>query len=124
MRTNRSYAHPTRATRAAIAAAILALTLSACERVPASGPGGSALLTWTPVSKDVSGHQLKDLAGYKVFYGTSPRALYTVVVLPNPGVTQYTVTDLAPGTWYFAVAAYTTGNVEGVQSNVASKMIH
>jgi len=104
-------------------AAFLAAGLTACERLePAAA--GTATLSWTPVTRDAQGDTLRNLAGYKVFYGTSPRALYTVVVVPDPHQTSYLVRDLAPGSWYFAVDAYTTNNVEGPRSNVVVKSIH
>jgi hypothetical protein len=107
-------------------AALVALTagVHGCERVePAATQGGTATLTWSPVTRDAQGGDLKGLAGYKVFYGTSPRALYSVVVLPDTRLTTYVVHDLAPGDWYFAVAAYTTSNVEGARSNVVTKNV-
>lgn len=103
---------------------IAVLGVCACEKVaPADVSGGTALLSWTPVTKDIKGKDLTNLAGYKVLYGTSPHGLYTVTVLPDPHLTRYVVTGLAPGTWYFAVAAYTSANVQGAQSNVASKNV-
>jgi hypothetical protein len=102
----------------------VALSLCACQKVaPAAARGGTAELSWTPVTKDIKGKELTNLAGYKVLYGTSPRALYTVIVLSDPHSTRYVVRELAPGRWYFAVAAYTSSNVQGAQSNVASKTI-
>jgi len=108
-----------------VAAALLcALAAAGCERINADAPaGGSARLSWTAVTTDIGGTQLHDLAGYRVYYGTSARALYSVVVVPDPRATSYEVTDLAPGTWYFGVAAYTSANVQGALSNVGSKTI-
>jgi hypothetical protein len=84
---------------------------------------GSAALTWTRVKKDTNGKTLKDLAGYKIHYGTSPTGLYTVVVLKDPHQTRYVVRGLTPGEWYFAVSAYTASGAEGAESNVAAKTI-
>jgi hypothetical protein len=84
---------------------------------------GSATLTWTPVTEDTNGAALTDLAGYAIYYGTSANAMQTNIELPDPTQTTYLVTNLAPGTWYFAVAAYTSGGTQGVLSNVASKTI-
>jgi hypothetical protein len=110
--------------RIAALMAALAAGFAACERVePAATQGGTATLTWSPVTRDSHGDQLKNLAGYKVFYGTAPRALYSVIVVPDPHVTRYVVHDLAPGAWYFAVAAYTASNVEGARSNVVEKNV-
>jgi len=84
---------------------------------------GSATLNWTPAVWNTNGTALTDLAGYKIHFGTSPDDLSTVVVVANPGTTSYQVTNLSSGTWYFAVAAYTSTGVEGILSNVASKSI-
>jgi hypothetical protein len=84
---------------------------------------GSATLTWTPVTEDTNGAALTDLAGYEIYYGTSANAMQTNIELPDPTQTTCLVTNLAPGTWYFAVAAYTSGGAQGVLSNVASKTI-
>jgi hypothetical protein len=85
---------------------------------------GSAALTWTPVTKNTNGSALTDLAGYHVHYGTSPNAMNTVVVLANPSLTKYVVSNLRSGTWYFGIAAYTTTGVESAMSNVGSKSIN
>jgi hypothetical protein len=109
---------------AGIITAVVTAVVTGCERVaPAATQGGTATLIWTPVTRDAQGNELKNLAGYKVFYGTSPRALFSVVMIPDPQQTRYVVRDLAPGSWYFAVAAYTTSNVEGAHSNVVSKSV-
>jgi len=75
------------------------------------------------VTKDTSGKTLTDLAGYRIHYGTSAQAMNSVEVLENPNQTTYIVMGLAPGTWYFAVSAYTTSGAEGAPSNIASKTI-
>ena len=85
---------------------------------------GSATLTWTPVIDSTTGAPLAGLAGYKVFYGTSQSAMNTVVTLSNPSLTTYLVSNLSSGTWYFAVAAYTSAGTQGVMSNVGSKTIN
>jgi hypothetical protein len=90
----------------------------------ASG-NGTATLTWNPPTQKTDGTLLTDLAGYKVVYGPSPSAMNTVVVLTDPNVTTYVVTDLSSGTWYFAVAAYTSsGTTQSALSNVATKVIN
>ena len=106
--------------RFAVVSLSLALSVTACAKQPLSS---SATLSWNPVKKDSSGKTLTNLAGYKIHYGTSVKALDTVVVLKDPNQTTYVVTGLSPGTWYFAVSAYTTGGAEGGLSNVGSKTI-
>ncbi len=133
---------PARRSRLAVLGAALAGSLAACGGTtgmtsaavgaPATGATatadavgtGAATLSWTAVSANTNGAPLTDLAGYKVYYGTSANDMSTVVVVPDPGVTTYLVTNLSSGTWYFAVAAYTGSGTEGQLSNVASKTIN
>ena len=124
--------------RVRVLSIVLALYLASCggggSQGPVSGGGnvtpqgvatdtGTVTLRWTAVVQNTNGSALTDLAGYKIYFGTSPGALNTVVVLSSPGLTTYQVTNLSSGTWYFAVAAFTHNGTEGVRSNVASKTV-
>jgi hypothetical protein len=84
---------------------------------------GTASLNWTPVTQNANGTVATDLAGYQVYYGTSPGAMNSVIVAADPTQTSYVVTNLSSGTWYFAVAAYTNDGTIGLLSNIASKTI-
>jgi hypothetical protein len=84
---------------------------------------GTASLSWTPVTTDTNGMPLADLAGYRIDYGPSPADMSTSILVPDPSAVAYLVGNLAPGTWYFTVVAYTSGGSDGVPSNVASKSI-
>lgn len=110
---------------------LLALGVAACSEVNPGAPRtatsqvatGSATLNWSPVTQNTDGTILTDLAGYTVYYGASPAALNTSVVLSDPNQSTYIVAPLTSGTWYFAVSAYTTRGVQGQLSNVAAKTI-
>jgi len=84
---------------------------------------GSADLSWTPVTRNTNGTVLGNLAGYRVRYGTSANAMNNVVTLSNPSLTNYLVTNLSSGTWYFAITAYTRNGMESRPSNVGHKTI-
>jgi hypothetical protein len=84
---------------------------------------GSANLSWSAVSQDKDGVPLKDLAGYKIYYGTSPQSLQQVFLVSDPHQTSCQIGHLARGTWYFSVVAYTKSGAEGSASNVTSKTI-
>jgi hypothetical protein len=99
-----------------------ALSLAACSHQN-QGHTGTATLIWTRVTKNSDGTNLTDLAGYQIWYGKSPKALNNVVTLSNPNLTTYQVTNLSPGTWYFAVAAYRSNGKQGWRSAVASKTV-
>jgi hypothetical protein len=84
---------------------------------------GSATLSWTPPTLNEDGTPLTNLKGYRIYYGTNSSSLGTMLDIPNPGVTSAVVENLSPATWYFAVKAYNTSNVESSLSNIASKAI-
>lgn len=97
---------------------------SAPAPTPTPAPAlGSASLNWTPPTQNTNGTALTNLAGYRISYGTSATALTQVVQVANPSAVSYTVTGLAPGSYYFAVRAYTSGGTESALSNVASKTV-
>jgi hypothetical protein len=86
-------------------------------------PTGTAALSWTAPTQNTDGSSLSDLAGYRVYRGTSANALNEVTMLPGVSSTSYTYTQLPSGTHYFAVAAYNVSGVESALSAVGSKTI-
>jgi fibronectin type 3 domain-containing protein len=88
----------------------VSLTLSATV-------AGTASLTWNANTDS-------DLAGYKVYQGTSS-GTYTAPVGTIPkGTTSYTVTGLQTGTTYFfIITAYDSAGNESLHSNEVSKSI-
>ena len=91
--------------------------------VGANAAAGTADVSWTPPTTNTDGSTLTDLAGYNIYYGTSPNALNQQVQVTTIGVTNYVINGLTSGTWYFAVTAYTSTGTESSLSNVASKTI-
>jgi hypothetical protein len=84
---------------------------------------GSATIEWVAPTENTNGSPLTNLAGYRIYYGTSVTAMTKTVQIANPSVVTYEVTNLSPGTWYFSVRSYTSANVESNASSVASKTI-
>lgn len=92
--------------------------------VNSSGTGaGSATLSWTPPTTNTNGTTLTNLAGYRIYYGTSPSNLTRTVQLTNAGLTRYVISDLTAATWYFSIRAYTSTGAESSNSNTVSKVI-
>ena len=91
---------------------VLLLVLS---RLASSVLGGTITLSWTPVTDS-------DVAGYKIFYGTSPGAYTRVVDVRD--VTRYTIAGLSDCTRYvFAAKAYDrAGNLSAQFSRELSGM--
>jgi hypothetical protein len=84
---------------------------------------GTASLSWTAPTQNTDGTPLTDLAGYTIYYGTSPSDLTQTVQLADPSATGYVVSNLSAGTYYFAVAAYTTVATQSALSSESSKTI-
>jgi hypothetical protein len=83
----------------------------------------SASLSWTAPTQNTDGTPLTDLAGYTIYYGTSASELTQTVQVASPSAVSYVVGNLSAGTYYFAVAAYTTAGTQSAQSPVGSKTI-
>jgi len=106
---------------------VFALVLGGCAgsstgSTSTSGPG-TVTLSWIAPTGNTNGTPLTDLAGYHIHYGTSQDNLTKVIDLAGTGTTEYEVSGLAPGTYYFAVSAYTAMGTESAQSDVGNKTI-
>jgi hypothetical protein len=84
---------------------------------------GSAQLTWAAPGQNVDGTKLTDLAGYRIYYGQSPTGLLQVLEITNPATVTAVVPNLVPGTWYFAISAYSAGGAESARTTTVSKTI-
>ncbi|HVS25222.1 MAG TPA: putative Ig domain-containing protein, partial [Gammaproteobacteria bacterium] len=85
---------------------------------------GSATLTWSAPTQNSDGSPLTDLAGYKVYWGTSSHNYSGTAALNNPGLATYVVDGLASSnTYYFAITAVNSTGTESSPSNEASKTI-
>jgi hypothetical protein len=84
---------------------------------------GSATLNWTAPTQNSDGSALSDLAGYRVYMGTSATTLVQVASITNPATGSYAVTGLTAGIWYFSVSAVNSAGAESAQTAVASKTI-
>ncbi len=82
---------------------------------------GSATLAWNAPTTNTDGTPLTDLAGYKIYYGTSSGNYTSSVNIGN--VTSYTITNLSSGTYFFAMTTYDTSGIESSFSNELSKTI-
>ena len=84
---------------------------------------GSATLSWLVPTENTNGTPLTDLAGYHIRYGTNPADLTQVIELPDTQATMYEIGGLSPGTYYFAITAYTAMGTESAESDVGYKVI-
>lgn len=114
---------------------LLAMILSGCDQQTSSSQNPPAAqgynssydyidLSWTiPTTRTDGSHlPLSDLAGYRIYMGTTANNLNPLVDLNDETITQYTVDNLSSsGSYYFAVTAYDTDGMESSLSQVIHK---
>jgi len=96
------------------------ITLAAFSIVVQSNATRSALLLWLPPMQNTDGSPLTDLAGYKVYWGTSQGPYPNSITLSQSGLASYRVENLSPNTYYFVITAFNSSGVESGFSNVTS----
>ena len=84
---------------------------------------GSATISWLPPTENTDGTPLTDLAGFRIYYGTSLASLSQTAEIANPGLTTHMIQNLYAATWYFRVRAYAADGAESAPSNIATKTI-
>ena len=85
---------------------------------------GTATLTWMPPTEYTDGSALSNLAGYKIYYGTSSGSYSNVITVNNVGTASYVIENIPAGrTYYFVVTAFDANGTESAYSNVVSKTI-
>jgi predicted small secreted protein len=83
----------------------------------------AATLSWEAPTTDTNGAALTNLAGYRIYYGSSETGLTQLVSLDTVSTQTYVIDNLTPGTWFFAIRAVTENGVESAMSDVVSKTI-
>jgi Fibronectin type III domain len=89
----------------------------------ASDGSRTATVSWDAPTSNNNGTPLTDLAGYRIYYGSSPENLSHTVKISTVGLQTYVIDDLEAGTWYFAVRAVASNGTESTLSDIAAKTI-
>ena len=86
-----------------------------------SGKGpGSALVSWMPPTQNTDGSDLgADLAGYRIYYGTSSSDYSNSLEIDNPGLSSFVVEGLDEAVWCFVMTAVNTSGIESSYSEEA-----
>ena len=85
---------------------------------------GNVTLNWTAPTQNEDGSPLMDLAGYKIYYGTSSQSYDHEIDIGNPSVTTYVVDNLVPDSYYFAATSFNTSGVESEYSGEAVRTVN
>jgi hypothetical protein len=87
----------------------------------APATSGTATVSWTAPQVDING--MTSVAGYRIYYGSAAGELTHVIDVDDAAALNYTVGNLAPGVWYFAVADYDVQKIESPLSGVVQVTI-
>jgi hypothetical protein len=90
----------------------------------AAAPASNTVsLSWVAPTQNTNGTAVTDLAGYHIHYGTSTTALTKTIAVAGATTTEFEISNLSPGTYYFTVSAYNSLGAEGEPTGVVSKTI-
>lgn len=81
---------------------------------------GSVTLSWTAPTQNVDGTALLDLAGFRIYYGSTQGQYDRSLDISNPGITTAVIDNLSLGTWYFAATATT---LSGLESGLSAEVV-
>jgi Putative Ig domain len=95
----------------------------AVNAAPPTAATGTAKLSWVLPTENTNGTPLNDLAGVRIYYGTSASALSKSVQVSGTTTTSYTVSGLSAGAWYFGAEAYTTTGMSSSLSAIVSTTV-
>lgn len=82
-----------------------------------------ALLEWTAPTQNTDGSALTDLAGFRIYYGTSASNLSLLQAINSASTRSFQHNGLTVGTHYYAVTAVNAGGVESARSATGSKTV-
>jgi Putative Ig domain len=91
--------------------------------ITVTGGAAVATITWATPAVAANAAAGLQLAGYHIYFGTSPTSLTHETQVADPTLTSYVINNLASGMWYFAVAAYDADEVESPRSPTIAAML-
>jgi hypothetical protein len=83
----------------------------------------SATLSWSAPQLNEDGTALTDLAGYKIYWGTTSGSYPNSVTIEDTSMTTYVVDNLSAGTYEFVATAFNASGVESRYSSPATKVL-
>jgi len=90
----------------------------------ASSVGAPVTISWNPPTTNADGSVLTDLAGYRIYVGSTPNHLVPIHALHNFSLTSYQLQGLNAGLKYFAMTAVNSRGFESHLSAVAEATIY
>lgn len=84
---------------------------------------GSMSISWSAPTVNTDGSPLTDLAGYRIYYGTTQGVYPNVINIDNSSVNTYLIENLLPDTYYLAGTAFNVSGIESDFTSVATRIV-
>lgn len=84
---------------------------------------GAVTLSWTPPTENTDGSTLVDLAGYRIYWGTSEGSYPNSIDIDNPSISTYVLENLSPGTYRFVATSLNASGMESDYTNPITKQV-
>jgi putative Ig domain-containing protein len=84
---------------------------------------GSATVSWDIPTTNADGSDLDDLAGFNIHYSLASGTFSGTEIINDNTAMSFVITDLQPGTWYFAVSAFDSAGNRSALSAEENKVI-
>jgi hypothetical protein len=77
-------------------------------------------VSWTPPIANTDESVLEDLAGYRIYYGSTTSRDYSgPIEIDNPGLSSFVIEGLGEATWCFVMTAI---NDQGIESSYSEEV--
>lgn len=83
-------------------------------------PTGTMTVSWAAPTTSADGLKIGDLAGFRVYYGTSSGSYTSTMNVPGATTLSTTISGLPTSTYYVVVKAYDSSNNESSASSEVS----
>ncbi len=83
----------------------------------------TVLISWTPPTQNEDGSVLKDLAGYRIYYGSNTEKYENLIEIDSIETTDYLIEDLPLPEYFFVMTAVDIYDNESAYSNVINKRV-
>jgi len=84
---------------------------------------GAMTVAWSAPATSADGLKMADLAGYRVYYGTSSGNYTSTIDVPGTATLTYTISGLPTSTYYVVIKAYDSSHNESSASTEVSKAV-
>lgn len=85
---------------------------------------GSVTLNWVAPTQNSDGSALTDLAGFRIYYGTTSGNYNRQISIDNPSISTFVVEQLTQATYFFVATSFNSSGVESSYSREVARTVN